>query len=124
MRNTICATLTAITLTLCTALAGCGQVRRLAVLRRGRRIHGMRHHPDRHEASRLRHHRRQPRHIRNLMRLGSRERSGQGATVKIGTLNGAVYIAPEDDEERQACEIAVNTLLRWSAEHDKEKDQQ
>lgn len=24
----------------------CGQVRRLAVLRRGRRIHGMRHHPD------------------------------------------------------------------------------
>jgi hypothetical protein len=44
--------------------------------------------------------------------------------VKIGTLNGAVYIAPEDDEERQACEIAVNALLRWSAEHDKEKEQQ
>lgn len=37
---------------------------------------------------------------------------------------GAVCIAPEDDEERQACEIAVNALLRWSAEHDKEKEQQ
>lgn len=44
--------------------------------------------------------------------------------MKIGTLNGAVYIAPEDDEERQACEIAVNALLRWVAEHDKEKEQQ
>lgn len=30
----------------------------------------------------------------------------------------------KDDEERQACEIAVNALLRWSAEHDKEKEQQ
>ena len=30
----------------------------------------------------------------------------------------------DDDEERQACEIAVNALLRWSAEHDKEKEQQ
>lgn len=26
--------------------SACGQVRRLAVLRRGRRIHGMRHHSD------------------------------------------------------------------------------
>lgn len=58
------------------------------------------------------------------MRLESRQRSRQGTTVKIGTLNGAVYIAPEDDEERQACEIAVNALLRWSAKHDKEKEQQ
>lgn len=44
--------------------------------------------------------------------------------MKITTQDGAVYIAPEDDEERQACEIAVNALLRWSAEHDKEKEQQ
>lgn len=38
--------------------------------------------------------------------------------------DGAVCIAPEDDEERQACGIAVNALLSWSAEHDKEKEQQ
>lgn len=41
--------------------------------------------------------------------------------MKIWSQCGAVCIAPEDDEERQACEIAVNALLRWSAEHDKEK---
>ena len=41
--------------------------------------------------------------------------------MKIRIQDGAIYIAPEDDEERQACEIAVNALLRWSAEHDKEK---
>ena len=58
------------------------------------------------------------------MRLGSRQRSRQGTTVKIGTLNGAVYIAPEDDEERQVVEITINTLLRWAAEHDKEKRRQ
>jgi hypothetical protein len=44
--------------------------------------------------------------------------------MKITPQDGAVCIAPEDDEERQACEIAVNALLRWSAEHDKEKEQQ
>ncbi|MDB1162109.1 hypothetical protein PL707_07495 [Bifidobacterium catenulatum] len=44
--------------------------------------------------------------------------------MKIWSQYGAVYIAPEDDEERQACEIAINTLLRWVAEHDKEKRQQ
>lgn len=58
------------------------------------------------------------------MRLVPRERRGQGATVKIWSQCDAVCIAPEDDEERQACEIAVNALLRWSAEHDKEKEQQ
>lgn len=44
--------------------------------------------------------------------------------MKITTQDGAVCIAPEDDEERQACGIAVNALLRWVAEHDKEKRQQ
>lgn len=44
--------------------------------------------------------------------------------MKIRIQDGSIYIAPEDDEERQACELAVNTLLRWSAEHDKEKEQQ
>lgn len=44
--------------------------------------------------------------------------------MKIWSQCGAVHIAPEDDKERQACEIAVNALLRWSAEHDKEKEQQ
>lgn len=34
--------------------------------------------------------------------------------MKIWSQCGAVCIAPEDDEERQACEIAVNALLRWS----------
>lgn len=58
------------------------------------------------------------------MRLEPCERRGQGATVKIWSQCGAVCIAPEDDEERQACEITVNTLLRWVAEHDKEKRQQ
>lgn len=58
------------------------------------------------------------------MRLEPCERCRQGATVKIWSQCGAVCIAPEDDEERQACEIAVNAILRWSAEHDKEKEQQ
>ena len=44
--------------------------------------------------------------------------------MKIWSQCGAVCIAPEDDEERQAGEIVVNALLRWSAEHDKEKEQQ
>ena len=45
--------------------------------------------------------------------------------MKIWSQCGAVCIAPEDDEDRQACEIAVNALLIWSAEHDdKEKEQQ
>lgn len=44
--------------------------------------------------------------------------------MKITTQDGAIYIAPEDDEERQAVEIAINTLLGWVAEHDKEKRQQ
>lgn len=44
--------------------------------------------------------------------------------MKITTQDGAIYIAPEDDEERQAVEITINTLLGWSAEHDKEKRQQ
>lgn len=30
--------------------------------------------------------------------------------MKIWSQCGAVHIAPEDDEERQACEIAVNAL--------------
>lgn len=58
------------------------------------------------------------------MRLESRQRSGRGTTVKIRIQDGAIYIAPEDDEERQAVEIAVNALLGWVAEHDKEKEQQ
>ncbi|KFI48204.1 hypothetical protein [Bifidobacterium boum] len=44
--------------------------------------------------------------------------------MKIWSQCGAAHIAPEDDECRQACEIAVNALLRWVAEHDKEKEQQ
>lgn len=44
--------------------------------------------------------------------------------MKITTQDGAVCIAPEDGEERQACEITVNALLGWVAEHDKEKRQQ
>lgn len=44
--------------------------------------------------------------------------------MKITTQDDAVCIAPEDDEERQVVEITINTLLRWSAEHDKEKEQQ
>lgn len=44
--------------------------------------------------------------------------------MKITTQDGAIYIAPEDDEERQAGEITINTLLGWVAEHDKEKRQQ
>ena len=37
--------------------------------------------------------------------------------MKIWSQCGTVHIEPEDDEERQACEIAVNALLRWSAEN-------
>ena len=104
--------------------SACGQVRRLAVLRRGRRIHGMRRHPDRHEASGLHRLLDERQAGRPVLRLEPCERCRQGATVKIWSQCGAVCIAPEDDEERQACEIAVNALLRWSAEHDKEKEQQ
>lgn len=44
--------------------------------------------------------------------------------MKIRIQDGAICIAPEDDEERQMTEIAINTLLRCVAEHDKEKRQQ
>lgn len=44
--------------------------------------------------------------------------------MKITTQDGAVCIAPEDDEERQVTAIIINTLLRWVVEHDKEKRQQ
>lgn len=44
--------------------------------------------------------------------------------MKITTQDGAIYIAPEDNEERQVVEITINTLLRWVAKHDKEKRQQ
>lgn len=33
--------------------------------------------------------------------------------MKIRIQDGAIYIAPEDDEERQVVEITINTLLRW-----------
>jgi hypothetical protein len=33
--------------------------------------------------------------------------------MKITTQDGAVCIAPEDDEERQAVEITINTLPGW-----------
>lgn len=100
--------------------SACGQVRRLAVLRRGRRIHGMRHHPDRHEASGLHRLLDERQAGRPVLRLGSRERRGQGTTVKIWSQCGAVCIAPEDDEERQACEIvsrpvgSAGTDLAWT----------
>ena len=42
--------------------------------------------------------------------------------MKIRIQDGAIYIAPEDDEERQVTEITINTLLRWVAQHDKEKE--
>ena len=58
------------------------------------------------------------------MRLGPRQRSRQGTTVKIRIQDGAICITPEDDEERQVVEITINTLFRWVAEHDKEKRQQ
>lgn len=32
--------------------------------------------------------------------------------MKFRTQDGAIYIAPEDDEERQVTEITINTLLR------------
>ena len=54
------------------------------------------------------------------MRLEPCERRGQGTTVKIRIQDGAICIAPEDD----VTEITINTLLRWVAEHDKEKEQQ
>jgi hypothetical protein len=44
--------------------------------------------------------------------------------VKIRIRDGAIYIVPEDDEERQVTEITINTLFRWVAEHDREKRQQ
>jgi hypothetical protein len=44
--------------------------------------------------------------------------------MKIRIQDGAIYIAPEDDEERQVTEITINTLCRWVAQHDKEKRQQ
>lgn len=42
--------------------------------------------------------------------------------MKIRIQDGGIYIAPEDDEERQVVEITINTLLRWVAQHDKEKE--
>lgn len=44
--------------------------------------------------------------------------------MKIRIQDGAIYIAPEGDEECQMVEITINTLLRCVAEHDKERRQQ
>ena len=135
MRNTICAALTTITLALCTALAGCGGMAKASTPAHavkpidsqctdGGATHGF------YECVIAGHAKsglcrlRMGEARRHVLRLGSRERRGQGTTVKIWSQCGAVCIAPEDDEERQACEIAVNALLRGSAEHDKEKEQQ
>lgn len=135
MRNTICAALTAITLVLCVArgMRQCVQDvdpgprhrrHRHHMLQNVQRQHqGMHRHTVRHEASGLRRLLGLP-EGRPVMRLEPCERRGQGTTVKIWSQCGAVCIASEGDEERQACEIAVNALLRWSAEHDKEKEQQ
>ena len=137
MRNTICAALTTITLTLCTALAGCGGMAKASTPAHavkpidsqctdGGTTHGFYECAitlsDTRKGGLCRLRMGEAR--RHVLRLGSRERRGQGTTVKIWSQCGAVCIAPEDDEERQACEIAVNALLRWSAEHDKEKEQQ
>ena len=93
MRNTICATLTAITLTLCTALAGCGSASetptpaRVIAARSGDSqcskrssddIQGMHRHTVRHEASGLRRLLGLP-EGRPVMRLEPCERRGQGA---------------------------------------------
>lgn len=44
--------------------------------------------------------------------------------MRIEIRDGAICIAPEDDEEREIVEITINTLLGWSAGHDKEKERQ
>ena len=47
------------------------------------------------------------------MRLEPCERSRQGTTVKIRIQDGAIYIASEDDEERQVTEIEIDAALRY-----------
>lgn len=136
MRNTICAALTAITLALCAALAGCGNASKTSTPAHAIAATGTTCSEESGDAiqecivtlsdtreSGLR------RLLglqagRPVLRLEPCEWRGQGTTMKITTQDDAVCIAPEDDEERQVVEITINTLLRWSAEHDKEKEQQ
>ena len=44
--------------------------------------------------------------------------------MKIAIQDGAICITPEDEEEREIVEITINTLLGWSAGHEREKRQQ
>nr|DAY94315.1 MAG TPA: hypothetical protein [Caudoviricetes sp.] len=70
------------------------------MLRLAKRHQGLHRHIIRHTAGRLRHHGRHLRQKRSHMRLEPCERRGQGTTMKIRIQDGAIYIAPEDDEER------------------------
>lgn len=91
--------------------SACGQVRRLAVLRRGRRIHGMRHHPDRHEASGLRRLRGLP-EGRPVMRLEPCERRGQGAgkmSYNVVTQEGVRTFENIDDAGDYAQAMSLRT---------------
>lgn len=92
--------------------SACGQVRRLAVLRRGRRIHGMRRHPDRHEASGLHRLLDERQAGRPVLRLGQCERRGQGAgkmSYNVVTTEGIRTFENIDDAGDYAQAMSLRT---------------
>ena len=124
MRNTICATLTAITLTLCTALAGCGSASEPSTPAHAVRsvdsqcsagadvFTEMRHHPDRHEASGLHRLLDERQAGRPVLRLEPCERSGQGAgkmSYNVVTQEGVRTFENIDDAGDYAQAMSLRT---------------
>lgn len=92
--------------------SACGQVRRLAVLRRRRRIHGMRRHPDRHEASGLHRLLDERQAGRPVLRLEPCERRGQGAgkmSYNVVTTEGIRTFENIDDAGDYAQAMSLRT---------------
>ena len=124
MRNTICATLTAITLTLCTALAGCGSASEPSTPAHAVRsvdsqcsagadvFTEMRHHPDRHEASGLHRLLDERQAGRPVLRLEPCERRGQGAgkmSYNVVTTEGIRTFENIDDAGDYAQAMSLRT---------------
>lgn len=124
MRNTICATLTAITLTLCTALAGCGSASEPSTPAHAVRsvdsqcsagadvFTEMRRHPDRHEASGLHRLLDERQAGRPVLRLEPCERRGQGAgkmSYNVVTQEGVRTFENIDDAGDYAQAMSLRT---------------
>lgn len=123
MRNTICAALTTITLSLCVALAGCGSASEPSTpahavrsvdsqCSAGADVFTECHHPDRHEASGLHRLLDERQAGRPVLRLEPCERRGQGAgkmSYNVVTTEGIRTFENIDDAGDYAQAMSLRT---------------